>query len=181
MTIKDFFKSKATLAINCKTEKQAEKLLTAFDKAGYKWSTGDKYDAEDTTLWWGYGERTCYLNNNTFTGMDYCIEYNYRIIPFESINFGDKIEEKKEKPEKMKKYIIFYNLNDYMIEKAENAKELILKFAKYTGFDDPLLEKAVSGLTEKKDLVEMHNHFSCEQITAIYELGEKIYDEVDEE
>lgn len=81
----------------------------------------------------------------------------------------------------MKKYIIFYNyLNDFIIEKAENAKELILKFAKYTGCDDPLLEKAVSGLTEKKDLVEMHNHFAYEQITAIYELGEKIYDEEDE-
>lgn len=64
ITVKKFLKSKKHLAIWCKSEDQAKKVLCAFNKLGARWADGDSYT--DDSHWGIYSEDTCYYNDGTF-------------------------------------------------------------------------------------------------------------------
>lgn len=85
ITLKEFWNSKEHLAIHCKTEEQANKLLKAFDKLGKKWSSGNSY--LEVNCWNGYEENTCYSNNNGYTFINWYKENNYKIYDFEDVIF----------------------------------------------------------------------------------------------
>ena len=88
MTIKEFFESKDNLAIHCNTKGKANKLLKAFDKAGYRWITGIEY-GKGVTFWYVYGENTCYSNRRDYCDISSLKEEGYRILEFEKIEFED--------------------------------------------------------------------------------------------
>ena len=86
MTIKEFFESKDTLAIHCATKEKANKLLEAFDKAGYRWIAGNRYEG---TFWDVYGEKTCYSNRKDYGDISSFKDDGYRILEFEKIELKD--------------------------------------------------------------------------------------------
>lgn len=81
--------------------------------------------------------------------------------------------------EKPTKYLIVYDSNDetYEIE-ADNFRDCIVNFAKYTGNASNLLMIAFSGCSSKKDYIEMFNHFCAprEEICKIYVIEKTIFD-----
>ena len=85
MTIKEFFDSKDNRAIHCNTEKKAKKLLKAFDKVGYQWTSG--YTYTEYTNWNICKKETCYTNDGYFTSIKYLRERNYTILEFDEIKF----------------------------------------------------------------------------------------------
>lgn len=91
--LSEFWNSKEKLAIHCKTEEQANKLLTAFDKMGERWASGSSY--LKVNCWNGYEEDTCYSNNNRYTFINFYKENNYKIYEFEDVDFEE--EKKNEK------------------------------------------------------------------------------------
>lgn len=64
ITLKEFWESKQQLAIHCDTEEKAKTLLSAFDKMGKKWSTGNRYT--EFNNWDNYGQKTIYYNDGTY-------------------------------------------------------------------------------------------------------------------
>ena len=89
MTIKEFFERKDNLAIHCNTKEKADKLLEAFDKAGYCWISGNKYGRYGDTFWYVCGENTCYSNRRDYCDISYFKDHGYRILEFEKIEFED--------------------------------------------------------------------------------------------
>lgn len=81
--------------------------------------------------------------------------------------------------EKPTKYLIVYDSNDetYEIE-ADNFRDCIVNFAKYTGNASNLLMIAFNGCSSEKDYVEMFNHFCAprEEICKIYVIEKTIFD-----
>lgn len=57
----EFWKSRRRLAIHCKSEEQAIKLLEEFDKLGKRWCAGNSYI--NANYWTHYKEEACYLND----------------------------------------------------------------------------------------------------------------------
>ena len=64
ITLSEFWaqKGKNLIAIHCKTEEEAKKLLKAFDRVGQKWKGGGSYLYD--TQWGGFEEATAYTNDN---------------------------------------------------------------------------------------------------------------------
>ena len=69
ITLKEFFESKQELAIHCETEEEAKTLLSAFDKMGKKWSTGNRYT--EFNNWNNYGQKTIYYNDGTYGNLNH--------------------------------------------------------------------------------------------------------------
>lgn len=67
MTLKDFWKSKKELGINCKTEEQAKIFCMISHILDETWCDGTCY--LDRNYWKVYKEKTCYYNNGTY-GID---------------------------------------------------------------------------------------------------------------
>lgn len=64
ITLKEFWESKQELAIHCDTEEEAKKLLSAFDKMGKKWNSGNRYT--EFNNWNNYGQKIVYYNDGTY-------------------------------------------------------------------------------------------------------------------
>ena len=90
--LSEFWNSKEKLAIHCKTEEQAIKLLKEFDKIDKKWASGNSY--LEVNCWNEYEEDTCYSNSNGYTFINWYKKNNYKIYDFEDVDFE---EEKKMK------------------------------------------------------------------------------------
>ena len=88
ITIKEFWESKKSLAIHCKTEKEAIKLLEEFDKFGKRWLSHEQYTSY--TCWERYRKNSCYDNINQYSTINYYKNHNYKIYEFEDIIFEDK-------------------------------------------------------------------------------------------
>ena len=79
ITLKEFWESKQQLAIHCDTEEKAKTLLSAFDKMGKKWSTGNRYT--EFNNWDNYGQKTIYYNDGTFgNGNPFSIIYEFENV-----------------------------------------------------------------------------------------------------
>lgn len=87
MTIKEFFESKAILAIHCDTEEKAKKLLKVFDKLGHCWASGDSYIKY--TDWKIYKDETCYTNDGCYGDVECFRKENNTILEFDEIEFED--------------------------------------------------------------------------------------------
>lgn len=87
ITIKEFWNSKKSLAIHCKTEEQANKLLNAFDKLGKRWHSGASY--LKINYWSIRRENTCYDNDNHCGNFKYFKEHDYKIYEFEDVDLGE--------------------------------------------------------------------------------------------
>lgn len=85
ITLSEFWKSKDKLAIHCKTEYEAKELLKAFDKAGKKWGSKDRYT--EFTNWGENKENTLYYNCNTY-GNIYRAE-NTTIYEFNEVDLNN--------------------------------------------------------------------------------------------
>lgn len=88
ITLEEFWNSKKTLAIRCKTEEEANKLCKAFDKLGKQWYGGDRYIYDNK--WDRYKKDTCYSNNNYYGNIGYYTDRDYAIYQFEDIDLGDE-------------------------------------------------------------------------------------------
>lgn len=92
ITLKEFFDSEQKLAIHCATEKQARKLLSAFDKMGKKWASHNAYT--EFTNWEDCGTETLYYNDGQYSGLSYGIRGNHTIYEFNEVDLTTP-EEKK--------------------------------------------------------------------------------------
>lgn len=92
MTIKEFFRIKANLAIHCDTEEKAKKLLEAFDKAGHRWKSGGSYK---DIAWEIYKEETCYSNDRSYGRVKYFKQCGYTIIEFDEIEDVQEVKHGK--------------------------------------------------------------------------------------
>lgn len=84
ITLKEFWNSKEQLAIHCKEEWQAKKLLCAFHRMGKKWGDGDSY--VERMFMQLNGEKTCYTNCCSHTNTN---DLSFKIIEFEEIDDFD--------------------------------------------------------------------------------------------
>lgn len=93
ITLEEFWKSEEKLAIHCKMEEQAIKLLKEFDKMGKKWKSRDSY--KKNILWYSYKEKTCYDNSNGYgpiywyNGNEYTGD-EYKVYEFEDVIIEEK-------------------------------------------------------------------------------------------
>ena len=79
ITLKEFWESEQELAIHCETEEEAKTLLSAFDKMGKKWSTGNRYT--EFNNWNNYGQKIVYYNDGTYgAGNDFCMVYEFENV-----------------------------------------------------------------------------------------------------
>lgn len=88
ITLAEFWNSKKSLAIHCKTETEAIKLLEEFDKFGKRWFSHDQYTSY--TCWERYRKNSCYDNINQYSTINYYKEHNYKIYEFEDVIFENK-------------------------------------------------------------------------------------------
>ena len=87
ITLTEFWNSKEKLAIHCDTEEKANKLLTAFDKMGKKWVSGNSY--LKVNCWDEYEKDTCYSNQYRYTEINFYKKDNYTIYEFEDVDFEE--------------------------------------------------------------------------------------------
>lgn len=83
ITLKEFWESKQELAIHCNTEEEAKKLLSAFDKMGKKWISGNKYT--EFNNWNNYGQQIVYYNDGTYGNLrsiesNFCMTYEFENV-----------------------------------------------------------------------------------------------------
>lgn len=85
ITLSEFWanKGKKNMAIHCKTEKEANELLKAFDKAGEAWSGGGNYLANSY-----YGYKVCYDNGNRVGIIETYERLHYRIYEFDEVDLS---------------------------------------------------------------------------------------------
>ena len=88
ITLQQFFESEKILAINCKTEEEADKLCEAFDKMGKKWYDGDSY--LKTNPWGFFEEEVCYLNNGGCSDKEECNKKHYKVFKFKNVIFEEE-------------------------------------------------------------------------------------------
>ena len=89
ITIEDFLNSNVKLAIQCRTEEEAIKLI----KAVNKFNKERFYNSiKDTMIaaWKCYGKDTCYSNDGGCGPISAFTDANYAIYQFEDIDLGDE-------------------------------------------------------------------------------------------
>lgn len=89
ITLEEFWNSKELLAIHCKTEEQAIKLLEVFDKLGKKWLCGNSY--LESNYWEANKEDNCYNNTNQYEDIRWYKHKKYKIYEFDDVDF-EKLE-----------------------------------------------------------------------------------------
>lgn len=110
ITLREFFESKQELAIHCNTEEKAKQLLSAFDKMGKKWNTGNRYT--EFNNWNNYGQ-IIYYNDGTYATLR-SIESNVCMVyEFEDIDLTIPKEYQFSEEEKT----ILRNLNEFSFKK----------------------------------------------------------------
>ena len=69
------------IGIHCDTEEKARTLLTAFDKMGERWESGERYT--ENTHWEDFHTGTLYLNHNTHKNLGWANNRSYprRAVP----------------------------------------------------------------------------------------------------
>ncbi len=88
---KDYLNSENKIAINCKTESEAEQLLQMLHDKGFEWCSGDSLKKHKNWCW--YTKNTCYAVDEI--GVSYCnkhwyIEKDYTVYSFSEIELvGD--------------------------------------------------------------------------------------------
>lgn len=88
ITLQQFFESKKVLAINCKTEEEANALLETFDKMGKKWYDGVSY--LKINPWWFFEEEICYQNNGYCSDKEWCRKKHYKVFKFKNVIFEEE-------------------------------------------------------------------------------------------
>lgn len=89
ITLKEFLNSNVKLAIRCRTEEEAAKLIRAVNKS----DKGRLYNSiKDTMIaaWKCYGEDTCYSNDGGCGPISAFTDADYAIYQFEDIDLGDE-------------------------------------------------------------------------------------------
>lgn len=72
------------MAIHCDTEEEANKLLSAFDKMGKKWSSGNRYT--EFNNWNNYGQEIVYHNDGTYSNLRYINSDVCMVYEFENVD-----------------------------------------------------------------------------------------------
>ena len=80
MTLKEFWSYPEKIAIHCKTEEEAIKLLNAFDDFGKTWHYGQSYRQERY-----YFNGICYTNTGYQCELDFYLKAGVLILEFEEI------------------------------------------------------------------------------------------------
>ena len=80
MTLKEFWSYPEKIAIHCKTEEEAIKLLNAFDDFGQTLHNGQSYREVRY-----YSGDTCYTNTNYYCDLDWCLDEGILILEFEEM------------------------------------------------------------------------------------------------
>lgn len=86
ITLKEFWESEEELAIHCDTEEKAKALLSAFDKMGKKWLSGDLYST--CSYWNNYNRETVYYNNRIYGDLLFARNRNIKVYEFEDVDLA---------------------------------------------------------------------------------------------
>lgn len=83
ITLKEFWESEQKLAIHCDTEEEAKTLLSAFDKMGKKWNSGNRYT--EFNNWSNCGQKIVYYNDGTYGNLrdidsNVCMVYKFENV-----------------------------------------------------------------------------------------------------
>lgn len=76
----------------------------------------------------------------------------------------------------MNKYL--FVLNDDSMFFTEDAKDFAMainQLAVYTGTHSPLFAKAMNGMEDDKDMIELFNHFAYNDIQCVYKIKKCLY------
>lgn len=77
---------------------------------------------------------------------------------------------------KFEEYLILYDDNCYFYtSNAVSVKDCIIQFLDYTGNNVPLIRKALNGLEEEKDMIDLINAMTDECIGYVYKIDKQIY------
>lgn len=89
ITLDEFLNTNLKLAIRCRTEKEAAKLIKAVNKSDKKWFYGS---SEENMIdsWKYYGKDTCYSNDGRLGSISVFTDADYAIYQFEDIDLGDE-------------------------------------------------------------------------------------------
>lgn len=72
------------LAIHCNTEEKAKALLSAFDKMGKKWLSGESYST--CSNWSDCISKTVYYNDRTYSDLLFAGNRNIKVYEFEDVD-----------------------------------------------------------------------------------------------
>lgn len=89
ITLDEFLNTNLKLAIRCRTEEEATKLIKAVSKHDKKWF----YNGLEETIidrWKYYGKDTCYSNDGRLGSISVFTDGDYAIYQFEDIDLGDE-------------------------------------------------------------------------------------------
>lgn len=89
ITIEEFLNSNVKLAIQCRTEEEAIKLITAINKSDKEKLYNSIKDTMIAACKY-YGKDTCYSNDGGYGPISTFTDANYAIYQFEDIDLGDE-------------------------------------------------------------------------------------------
>lgn len=164
ITLDEFFKTDKAV-IHCDTEVKAIILLTAFDKMGKTWHSGDSYIND--IKWKNYTTETAYCNNGCYGRINYYRTNNYTIFEFEDIIFkkengkmnksNNNLIKSVTLNDKKKVTTVVFTDNDVKMVKCgdndEYSAEMGIVYCialKYSGLSKTQFKKMIDGLIDKK-------------------------------
>ena len=89
ITLEEFLNSNVKLAIRCRTEEEAIKLITAINKSDKEKLYNTIKDTMIAACKY-YGKDTCYSNDGGYGPISTFTDANYSIYQFEDIDLGDE-------------------------------------------------------------------------------------------
>ncbi len=79
---------------------------------------------------------------------------------------------------KFEKYLIIYNDDAlFYTENSVSTNDCLIQFLDYTGYNTPLIRKALSAMETDEEAIELIEKMTGEIIRAFYRLGKVIYKE----
>ena len=78
---------------------------------------------------------------------------------------------------KFEKYVILYDFEGrwFYTENAVSAKDALIQFLDHTGNNKPLIRKALNGMENEVEMVELINAMTPEYIARVYKIDKVIY------
>lgn len=78
---------------------------------------------------------------------------------------------------KFEKYVILYDFGEHWFytENAVSAKDALIQFLDHTGNNKPLIRKALNGMENEVEMVELINTMTSEYIARVYKIDKVVY------
>ena len=78
---------------------------------------------------------------------------------------------------KFEKYVILYDFGErwFYTENAVSAKDALIQFLDHTGNNKPLIRKALNGMENEIEVVELINTMTSEDVAYVYKIDKVVY------